>query len=169
MLDRIKDGLWEDLAFEITTYDEPGSSIRSEALEVVCQQLNRIGFHATCKTVSKTRMSTNLDKGDFDLALIAYNLSEVPSLEFMLSGRGKGNYSGYQSDRMDELLTRARSSEDESSFVSAMSDVQMLVVSDLPVMGLFFRTGVLISERSLGGLSGCRESQLLRGIQYVAG
>ena len=169
VLDRIKDGLWEDLAFEITTYDEPGSSIRSEALEAVCQQLNRIGFHATCKTVSKTRMSTNLDKGDFELALIAYNLSEVPNLEFMLSGRGKGNYSGSQSDRMDELLTRARSSEDESSFVSAMSDVQMLVVSDLPVMGLFFRTGVLISERSLGGLSGCRESQLLRGIQYVAG
>lgn len=169
ILDRVKDDLWEDLSFEITTYDEPGSAIRSEALEAIAQQLNRIGFHVTVKTVTKSRMSSNLQKGNFELALIAYNLSEVPDLSFMLSARGEGNYSGYQSDEMQTLLERARASEDEDSFRSAMSDVQMRVVSDLPVMGLFFRTGVLISERSLGGLSGCRESQLLRGIQYVAG
>ena len=167
ILDRIKDGLWEDLGFEITTYDEPGSSIRSEALEAIAQQLGRIGFKVTYRTVSKSRMSTNLGRGEFELALIAYNLSEVPDLKFMLSSRGKGNYSGYASEEMDTLLERVYSSEDETAFIAAMSDVQMRVVADLPVMGLFFRTGVLVSERSLGGLSGVRESQLLRGIQYV--
>lgn len=167
ILDRIKDGLWEDLGFEITTYDEPGSSIRSEALVAIGQQLGRIGFKVTYKTISKSRMTTNLGKGDFEMALIAYNLSEVPDLEFMLSSRGKGNYSGYASDEMNALLERASASEDEAAFIAAMSDVQMRVVADLPVMGLFFRTGVLVSERSLGGLTGVRESQLLRGIQYV--
>ena len=101
-------------------------------------------------------MSTNLGRGEFELALIAYNLSEVPDLKFMLSSRGKGNYSGYASEEMDTLLERVYSSEDETAFIAAMSDVQMRVVADLPVMGLFFRTGVLVSERSLGGLSGVR-------------
>ena len=121
ILDRIKDGLWEDLGFEITTYDEPGSSIRSEALEAIAQQLGRIGFKVTYRTVSKSRMSTNLGRGEFELALIAYNLSEVPDLKFMLSSRGKGNYSGYASEEMDTLLERVYSSEDETAFIADRS------------------------------------------------
>ena len=42
----------------------------------------------------------------------------------------------------------------------------MKVVSDLPVMGLFFRTGVLISKVSLGGLTGIRETFTLRGLEF---
>ena len=52
--------------------------------------------------------------------------------------------------------------------IAAMSDIQMMVVQELPMLGLFFRTGVLMSDVSLGGLTGIRESYTLRGIQYVS-
>jgi len=47
-----------------------------------------------------------------------------------------------------------------------MSGIQMRVVDDLPVLGLFFRTGTLISKVGLGGLSGIRETHMLRGLEF---
>ena len=42
------------------------------------------------------------------------------------------------------------------------------IVPGLPVMGLFFRTGTLVSRVNLGGLSGIREDFSLRGIEYLS-
>ena len=42
------------------------------------------------------------------------------------------------------------------------------MVDDLPVMGLFFRTGTLVSRLNLGGLSGIREDYILRGAEYLS-
>ena len=167
VLDRIKDGLWEDLAFELVTYDEPGIAIRTEAITLMAQQLARIGFKVTTSTVSKTRMETNLPKGRFQMALVAFNLSEYPDLTFLLNRNGRCNYTGYNSERMDALLVDASNAGSAEELIAAMSDIQMMVVQELPMLGLFFRTGVLMSDVSLGGLTGIRESYTLRGIQYV--
>ena len=67
---------------------------------------------------------------------------------------------------MDKLLENAKNAEDADQLRSAMSAVQLKVVEDLPVMGLFFRTGTLISKVSLGGLSGIRETHYFRGLEF---
>jgi len=67
---------------------------------------------------------------------------------------------------MDALLTAAKTAMDANALRSAMSGIQMLVVNDLPVLGLFFRTGTLISKVSLGGLTGIRETHYLRGLEF---
>ncbi len=167
VLDRIKDGLWEDLSFVITTYDEPGINIRTEAINLIAQQLNRIGFKVTTSTISRTRMESNLAGKKHQLALVAFNLSEYPDLTFLFHSRGRCNFTGYTNERMDALLNDAAGAASLSALYSAMSDIQLLVVEDLPLLGLFFRTGVLMSDVSLGGLTGIRESYTLRGIQYV--
>ena len=35
-------------------------------------------------------------------------------------------------------------------------------------MGLLFRTGTLLSSRPMGGLNGIRETDMLRGLEFVA-
>ncbi len=166
VLDRIKDGMWEDLEITLTTYNEPGITIRQEACKLIAEQLGRIGMRVTLETTSKSGMKTRFKENTFDLALVGFNLSEVPDLTFLLGTGENGNCSEYASGDMDKLLTAAREAENEAELRSAMSGIQMLVVKDLPVLGLFFRTGTLISKVSLGGLTGIRETHYLRGLEF---
>ena len=43
----------------------------------------------------------------------------------------------------------------------------MTVVEDLPILGLFFRSGVFISRTSVGGMSGTYQYDVLRGLANV--
>ena len=43
----------------------------------------------------------------------------------------------------------------------------MLVVERLPLLGLVFRNGTVLSKRSLGGLSGLRVGDMLNGIEFM--
>lgn len=166
ILDRVHDGLWEDLAFTLVTYNEPGISIREEAVEQIAEQLGRVGIQVTVETTDKEGMRDRFEDNTFDLALVGFNLSEVPDLTFLLGTGKKGNCSEYSDADMDALLAAACSADNADALQSALSGIQMKVVSDLPVMGLFFRTGVLISKVNLGGLTGIRETFTLRGLEF---
>ena len=166
ILDRIKDGMWEDLQITLVTYNEPGVTIRQEACKLIAEQLGRIGMRVNLETTTKSGMKTRFKDNTFDLALVGFNLSEVPDLTFLLGEGENGNCSEYNSADMDKLLKKAKEAEDADQLRSAMSAVQMKVVEDLPVLGLFFRTGTLISKVSLGGLSGIRETHYFRGLEF---
>lgn len=166
VLDRIKDGMWEDLEITLVTYNEPGITIREEACKLIAEQLGRIGMKVNLETVTKSGMKTKFKDNTFDLALVGFNLSEVPDLTFLLGEGENGNCSEYASADMDKLLENAKEAEDADGLKSALSAVQMKAVEDLPVLGLFFRTGTLISKVSLGGLTGIRETHYLRGLEF---
>ena len=166
VLDRIKDGMWQDLEITLVTYNEPGITIRQEACRMIADQLNRVGMRVNLETVTKSGMKTRFEENTFDLALAGFNLSEVPDLTFLLGTEEYGNCSEYADEEMDDLLTAAKTAADADALKKAMSAVQMKVVEDLPVLGLFFRTGTLISTVSLGGLTGIRETHYLRGLEF---
>ncbi len=166
ILDRVKDGMWEDLAISLVTYNEPGITIREEAANLIKEQLGRIGMRVTVVTTSKSSMKTRFEDNNFDLALVGFNLSETPDLTFLLGTDKNGNCSEYSSSDMDALLKSAKEAKDADALRTAMSGIQMRVVDDLPVLGLFFRTGTLISKVGLGGLSGIRETHMLRGLEF---
>lgn len=166
ILDRIKDGMWEDLEITLVTYNEPGITIRQEACKLIAEQLGRVGMRVNLEVTTKSGMKKHFEDNTFDLALAGFNLSEVPDLTFLLGTGKNGNCSEYSSADMDALLTAAKTAADADALRSAMSSIQMLVVEDLPVLGLFFRTGTLISKVSLGGLTGIRETHYLRGLEF---
>ena len=166
VLDRVKDGMWEDLEITLVTYNEPGISIREEAAKLIAEQLGRVGMRVTVETTTKNGMVSNFEDNTFDLALVGFNLSELPDLTFLLGTGKNGNCSEYSSTDMDALLAAAKAANEASALETAMSGIQMRVVEDLPVLGLFFRTGVLISKVNLGGLSGIRETYSLRGLEF---
>ncbi|MBR3504685.1 MAG: peptide ABC transporter substrate-binding protein [Clostridia bacterium] len=169
VLDRVKDGLWEDLAFEIITYDEPTTSSRSKAAQLIADQLARIGIRVSVNNTTRSKVLKAFNsEDDFGLALVGFNLSTMPDLSYLLSSNGNGNCSHYESEKMDDALKRARQALSADELRAQLSDIQLLVVDDLPVMGLFFRTGTLVSRLNLGGLSGIREDYILRGAEYLS-
>ncbi len=166
ILDRIKDGMWQDLEITLLTYNEPGIAIRQEAAKLIAEQLGRVGIRVNVKVTTKDGVKDRFKDDNFDLALVGFNLSEMPDLGFLLETDANGNCSEYSSTTMDRLLENARQAGSAQLLKQEMSDIQMLVVQDLPVMGLFFRKGVLITTVDLDGLTGIRETHALRGLEF---
>ena len=166
MLDRIQDGLIQELAVTLLVYEEPTRSSRFDAARLIADQLAKIGINVTVDLRTKANVRTALRNDSFDLALVAYNMNEKPSLDFMFRSTSASNYSNYSSETMNKLLDNVSAAEEDDSLRLAMSRVQQQIVEDLPILGLFFRSGVLISRRGIGGLTGIRATQTFRGFEF---
>jgi hypothetical protein len=68
---------------------------------------------------------------------------------------------------MDQLLERVYSASDETLMRKIYSDIQMTVVNRLPILGLLFRTGTVLSSRSVGGMSGVRVYDTFNGFEFL--
>ena len=118
-------------------------------------------------------MQRALRGGRFQLALIGVNLSQTPDLRPLLATRTESNsdtslnFSGYASPAMDSYLNDVMSATDEITFGTAVANVQMQIIEDLPILGLFFRSGTLISTLDVSSMTGIREGNVLRGIEFL--
>ena len=70
--------------------------------------------------------------------------------------------------RMKALLEQLSTAQTEAELKSLYSQIQMNVVERLPVLGMLFRTGTVLSTRSLAGLSGIRVENTLNGIEFMS-
>lgn len=165
ILEKEIDGLLSDLTLTLMTYNESNTPIRSEAAQTIADQLLKVGIRVNVMVGDRSKVSGSLKDHDFQLALVSYNLSQMPNLAFLFTPSGSGNYSGYVSEEMETYLRTAYQATEESELIAAMAQVQMKIVDDLPILGLFFRTGVLVSKKRVGGLTGIREGHVLRGLE----
>lgn len=179
-LDKMINGVLTTLELEIITYDEPSAPTRSNAAAAIVEQLNTIGIRATYNPSdpdgsewTMETMQRALRGRRFQLALIGVNLSQTPDLRPLLATRTESNsdtslnFSGYASPAMDSYLNDVMSATDEITFGTAVANVQMQVIDDLPILGLFFRSGTLISTLDVSSMTGIREGNVLRGIEFL--
>ena len=164
ILSKEMNGSIVQLEITLVTYERGTTTTRSRAAELIAEQLGKVGFSVTVETISTSDTISTLRNGKFDLALVAFEMSDLPNLAFMLSAGAKCNYSRYESASMDTLLKEAYAATDEDTLKSTMSKIQLKIVEELPIMGLFFRTGLVICKKSLGSLSGGRQGNVLRGL-----
>ncbi len=167
VLEKELGGMTRRLSLKLFTYDRGTTASRSEAAELIARQLRAVGFEIEVQVGTASAIQRRLNSGDFDLVLCGFELSEAPNLAFLLAGSGDCNYSRYNSSQMDTYLHDAFSAATEAELISAMSNVQMAVVEDLPILGLFFRSGVLISRVSVGGMGGNYQYDVLRDLANV--
>ena len=96
-------------------------------------------------------------------------LGEVPLLSSLLKSGGNLNLNRYSNEDMDGMLERIGSATDEANLQKLYSDIQMTIVNRLPILGLLFRTGTVLSSRSLGGLTGLRTYDCFNGFEFLKG
>ena len=162
-----EDGLIEDLSIRIVTYTDDISSVRANAAEQIAANLRAVGVQVTVLSGTIDQVTDAIADGRYDLALVGVNLSEVPNLRPLLTGDGALNFSGATSAELDALLARTFTAATEEEMIDAYSDLQMFIVERLPFLGLVFRTGSVLSTRSLAGLSGTRETDVYNGLEFV--
>ena len=167
MLNKINDVILQDLTVHIITYNESTNNIRENAADLVAMYLQQVGINAKVTVYSKTKCLQEMRDYDYDLALVGIQLSDLPLLSPLLQARGSLNMNNFRNDNMELLLNEVSTAQSEEALRSAFSQIQMIVVDRLPLLGLLFRTGSVLSKRSLGGLSGLRVGDMLNGIEYM--
>lgn len=156
-----------DLSVNIITYNDSESSVRGNAAKLIADYLTTVGVKTTVEVLTRDTVMKRIDDRDYDLALIAVNLSEIPVLQPLLSSKGALNYNNYGNDQMDEYINLTATALTEDALKQVYSDIQMEVVDRLPILGLLFRTGTVLSTRSTSGMSGARSMHIFRGLEYL--
>lgn len=167
MLDVEVDGLLENFTIRLVTYDDPTSESRTDAAKLIAAQLKKIGVEVRVVTASKANMSTVFKKGEFDVALIAVNLPFVPDLTELLRHDGDQNYSGYANKDMNNLISSARNAVTAEQLQNIYSEIQLKVIDELPILGLYFKTGAVISAAAIRSLHGLMELDTYNGMELV--
>lgn len=167
MLNKLNGIRVEQLEVNIITYNEDTTSIRENAVNMIAGYLNAVGIKTEVEILSKSKMADRLKDRDYDLALVGVNLSEAPILQPLLGSGGSLNFNRYSNSAMDDLIARTSTAADEATLKQLYSQIQLTLVDRLPIMGLLFRTGTVLSTRSLAGLSGIRQMNVFRGLEYL--
>ena len=153
----------EDL--RILVYDEPGSSVRTNAANKIAEQLEAVGIPAYVETWSRSSVTGKLKNADYSLVLCAFNFDVAPDPGFTVTSTGSCNYTRYRSDDMNNLLTQLRSSVTQADYQHVMNLIQDQFEQDKPYMCLYWRTGSLLSRDAFTNARDIRELELLRGVE----
>ena len=154
-------------SLELWTYNESTNSIRENAANMIAGYLRDIGINVNVTVKSKDAVRKGIRDRECDLALIGLNLSEVPDISAMFMTGGKMNFSRYTSTEMDSLFQRLNVTTDEERFKQVYSTIQMRIVEQLPILGLLFRTGTVLSSHSVAGLNATRSYDAYSGLEFV--
>lgn len=168
-LNKVEGVVLKEPDITIITYNESTNSIRENAANLVAAYLDAIGFRCSVRVYSQARCRELIKERLFDLALVSFNLSEVPSLRPIFGRNEVLNLNGFGNDDMQGWLDTARDTSDELTLKSLYSEMQLYVVRRLPILGLVFRTGTVLSNRSIGGMSALRGYDTFNGLEFVTG
>ena len=149
----------------ILTYDEPGSTVRTNAANKIKEQLAAVGIPTIVSTRDRASALSKLQSGDYTLALCAFNFDVNPDPGFTITSTGVCNYTRYRSDDMNNLLTQMRSSYTQDSYKNVMQLIQTQFELDKPYLPLYWRAGALLSREAFTNARDIRELELLRGVE----
>ena len=161
---RYKDGKEMD-TLRILVYDEPGSTVRTNAANKIVEQLSAVGISAYVATWSRAAVLEKLISGNYSLALCAFNFDVCPDPGFTIASTGACNYTRYRSDEMNSLITTLRKCVSADDYRSTMSSIQLQFVQDLPYLPLYWRSGSLLSRSAFTDARDIRELEMLRGVE----
>ena len=168
MLSRLgSDGLLDDLEVRIITYTDSIYSVRKNAAEQIAANLNAVGIKTTVLSGTYSQVADAMERGRYDLALVGVNLSEVPNLRPLFAQDGSLNLTGAHTDQIAQLLRATHYAVTEDEMLQAYSELQLYLVETLPIMGIGFRTGTVLSTRSMAGLTSNREYDVFDGLEFV--
>ena len=168
VLDKTVGGKKRDLSFTILTNSD--NDFRRDVAELISKHLALVGFRVQTEAVDWEQLqSENMQKHKFDAILTGYYLDYVPDLRFAFHssqiGKGKNNFYRYQNPELDSLLDTAATAYKEKDKKKAYQKIQELLAEELPVISLYFRTGSLLINNRVHGVTKVRELNLYNNIK----
>ncbi len=167
LLNKVENDVLLYIDVNIIVYDEPTSTVRRNAAYQIAENLRAVGINADVEVLSRTEARKRIKNGDYDLALISINLSETPDLTPLLGTDGYINFNNASMNNVDSLLKNCTLATDEQGMQVAFSQLQLHIVDYLPIMGLCFRSGMVLSTIPTAGMTTSRETDAYSGIEFL--
>ncbi|MFB0972034.1 MAG: ABC transporter substrate-binding protein, partial [Neofamilia sp.] len=102
----------------------------------------------------KSKFRNDLETGDFDIALITVNLTDVVDIGSLLHTNSIGvgmNYSNYSNYNLDVLLEKLKlNSEYDIARENYLSAIE-IYTEDMPIVPLYIKTNALLVDETLQG------------------
>ncbi len=156
---------------ELLTLDEASNAVVYRTALQVAGAWRAIGLVVQVDAVPAPTYLERLDSGQFDSAIVDFDVGLDPDLgPLLLSsqvGSGGSNVSGVQDKALDQLLLTVRKTVDPAARQAAVSALEKYLSTSLPILPLAFRDYDLVvssrvydiglerHRRSVGSVLGC--------------
>ena len=133
--------LYEGQPFELVIKTYTSRPANKPSAELVASQLGKIGIKTSVTTLEGAAITSDMSKGDYDLALYAYGTATNGDPDYFVSQQflststeaGYTRYSG-----IDDLILKGRSTLDEKERMDIYKQIQERVLADCPEIFLFY-------------------------------
>ena len=119
--------------------------------EIIQAQANTAGFAVTIEQVDPTSLITLLRKGEFDLCFSPWSSRSDPDGNMFgwFTKGGPQNFSGYDSDEVDGILQKARTSEVQADRAELYRQAQRRISQNAPMLFVMFPKTIQASAAAL--------------------
>ncbi|QZY56582.1 peptide ABC transporter substrate-binding protein [Crassaminicella profunda] len=126
---------------------------RMRVSQMLSNQLEEIGVDIVINKMNWQEYERRIAKGQFDIVLGGWQLSNIPDLRFIFhsSRIGSTNFIGYNNSDMDKLLNEAAFIKNDQLKKEKYKEIQHLVVDDLPYFSLYFKNSSVIMKKYVKG------------------
>lgn len=144
-------GVTTPLPVTITVTNSP---VQVRTAEVLQAQANQAGFKVEIKQIDATSLITVLRQKDFDLCMSPWSGRSDPdgNMYNYFTKAGPNNFMGYQSDKVTDLLEKARGTPQQAERAKLYREVETQIAADAPMLFLTFPATLQASTKSLNWL-----------------
>lgn len=140
------------LTFTILVNQE--NSERCEIAELIASELNQIGMQVTVYRAAFDNYVNLLQSDSYSMFIGGTELTARADLRPLLasySREGGINYFNYSDSHMDNLLLSCANAPSETGYKTALSSFQKYCAEQLPMVGLGFKSGLLLTDSDVKG------------------
>lgn len=140
------DGKTLELAFSISV--NGNDSTRVAVAENIKTQLANAGISVSVRQLNNESYAESLENKNFDVILTGITCSYSPSLKTFF---GEGNLANYKNDEITQIMKVISNTSDENALYENYNKIYDKYLEDVPYIGLYRNTDVVIYNQSLVG------------------
>lgn len=141
-----------DLSFRLLVYNDADHPARSEAADIIKNQLAKIGIQITVSKVNWETFMERSKSGNFDILYAGISMPKLLDWRFLLGSGGSMNLGGYYnkivSQDMQKLLSASSNSDCKLAFANLADDC----LDQVPFIGIGFRQYALLYNNKISGV-----------------
>jgi peptide/nickel transport system substrate-binding protein len=141
---------------ELLTPAADVSPVVNATARKVADAWRAIGLDVTLTELPAADFVDRIRGSDYQAAVVDVNIGLDPDLFPLLASSqsvaGGSNVSGYQNPALDSAMTRARQPGPLADRKAAFSQIQKLLVEQLPILPLYFRDFSVVAGKVISGI-----------------
>ena len=137
------------------------NSERGKEAYVIKENLNEIGIKSTISELEGTALSEALDKKDYDLALIGWEMSPIPDATDII------NYSGYSDEKLTGYLNSLKNSTNVNNTKDIYKSIQKYTRDNVPFISIGISDDYLVTNKRIEGDLKPNDFDIYEGIYHL--